>query len=96
VRVPKVEIGKPLHCLELVTGKNLTGTVLLSEERISIQIYSFADRFHIKGEHPVFLQTETNDIVSLHSNITTVPEHTRVSANQRGQRTGRRSSRTLP
>jgi ApeA N-terminal domain 1 len=71
--VPKIESAKPLHCLELVTGKNLTGTLLLSEDRISTQIYSFADRFHIKGEQPVILQTETNDIVSLHSNVTTLP-----------------------
>jgi hypothetical protein len=71
--MPKIEVGKPLHCLELVTGKNLSGTVLITEDRISAQIYSFGDRFHIKGEQPVFLRTEANDIVSLHSNITTLP-----------------------
>ena len=48
--MPKFEIGKPLHCQELATGKNLTGTVLLSEERSSAQIYSFSDRFHINGD----------------------------------------------
>ncbi|WP_061027315.1 hypothetical protein [Bradyrhizobium sp. CCH5-F6] len=71
--MPNFESGKPLHCLELVTGKNLTGTVLLAEERIRTEIYSFQDHFHIQGEKPVFVQTETNDIVSLHSNITTIP-----------------------
>jgi hypothetical protein len=71
--MPRFEIGEPLHCQELVTGKNLTGTVLLSEERIRTHIYSFSDHFHIKGEQPLFLRTETNDIVSLHSNITTIP-----------------------
>jgi hypothetical protein len=82
--LPKIDVGKPLHCLELVTGKNLTGTVLLSGERISAQIYSFGDWFHIKGEEPVFLQTEANDIVSLHSNITTLPgTHSRLSEPQR-------------
>jgi hypothetical protein len=82
--VQKIESAKPLHCLELVTGKNLTGTVLLSEDRISTQIYSFADRFHIKGEQPVILRTETNDIVSLHSNITTLPgTRSRVGEPQR-------------
>ncbi|UPK05727.1 hypothetical protein [Bradyrhizobium sp. 170] len=70
--MPKIESGKPLHCIELVTGENLTGTVLVSDEEIRARIYSYADFFHIKGEQPVFLQTETNEIVSLHSNVTTI------------------------
>jgi hypothetical protein len=64
-----IESGKPARCVELVTGERLTGTVLLSDEESRAQIFSFADFFHIKGEQPVFLQTETNEIVSLHSNI---------------------------
>jgi hypothetical protein len=68
----KIESGKPLHCVELVTGKNLTGTVLISNEELRAEIYSYTEHFHIKGEHPLFLQTETNEIVSLHSNITTI------------------------
>jgi hypothetical protein len=70
--MPKIESGKPLHCVELVTGERLTGNVLISDEEIRADIYSYTDFFHIKGEQPVFLQTETNEIVSLHSNITTV------------------------
>jgi hypothetical protein len=68
--MPKIETGKPSHCLELVTGKNLTGTVLLSNEQIITQIYSFHDHFRINGDQPIFLRAETTDIVSLHSNIT--------------------------
>jgi hypothetical protein len=71
--MPKIESAKPVHCVELVTGKSLTGTLLLSEEEINVRIYSYADHFYIEGEQPVFLQTETNEIVSLHSNITTIP-----------------------
>lgn len=68
----KIEIGKPLHCVELVTGESLTGTVLISEDELRADIYSYTGHFHIKGEQPVFLQTERNDIVSLHSNVTTI------------------------
>jgi hypothetical protein len=68
-----VEKGKPVHCVELVTGKNLTGTLLLSDERIRAQVFSFTEFFYIKGEQPIILQAETNDIVSLHSNITHGP-----------------------
>jgi hypothetical protein len=69
--MPKIARGKSLHCVELVTGERLTGNVLISDDEIRANIYSFTDFFHIKGEQPVFLQAETNDIVSLHSNITT-------------------------
>jgi hypothetical protein len=70
--MPKIESGKPLHCVELVTGKDLTGTVLVSDDELRAEIYSYTDHFHIKGEEPLFLQTETNEIVSLHSNVTTI------------------------
>src|SRR6266581_2152936 len=70
--MPKIESGKPLHCVELVTGKSLTGTMLVSDEEIRAEIFSYTGHFHIEVEQPVFLQTETNEIVSLHSNITTI------------------------
>jgi hypothetical protein len=69
--MPKIESGKPLHCVELVTGERLTGTLLVSDTELRAIIYSYTDFFNIKGEEPVFLQAETNDIVSLHSNVTT-------------------------
>ena len=37
----KIEIGKPLHCVELVTGESLTGTVLISEDELRADIYSY-------------------------------------------------------
>lgn len=70
--MPKLKSGKPLHCVELVTGQSLTGTVLVSDDELRAEIYSYTGHFHIKGEQPVFLQTETNEIVSLHSNVTTI------------------------
>ncbi|TWB93206.1 hypothetical protein FBZ93_111245 [Bradyrhizobium macuxiense] len=67
--MPKIESGKPLHCVELVTGKNLTGTILISDDEIRAAIFSYTGHFNIKIDQPVFLQTETNEIVSLHSNL---------------------------
>ncbi|UVO30546.1 hypothetical protein [Bradyrhizobium arachidis] len=68
----KMESGKPLHGVELVTGQSLTGTILISESELRADIYSYAGHFHINGEQPVFLQIGTIEIVSLHSNITTI------------------------
>jgi hypothetical protein len=68
----KIERDKRLHCLEMVTGKNLTGTLVLSDERIHTQIYSYAECFCIEDQQPIILRAETNDIVSLHSNLTNV------------------------
>jgi hypothetical protein len=58
-----------LHCTELITGRNLTGLFTLSGHEISAKIYSYEKSFLIDPEHPIFLRTEKNDIVSLHSNI---------------------------
>ncbi|CAN1721737.1 ApeA N-terminal domain-containing protein [Hyphomicrobium sp. 1Nfss2.1] len=68
----EVADGKPVHCIELVTGKGLTGTLLVSEETICASIYSYTDFFYVKGE-PIVLRSATNEIVSLHSNITSSP-----------------------
>lgn len=67
-----IDDGKPVHCVELVTGKDLTGTVIVSEQTIQASIYGFTDYFYVKGE-PILLRTATNEIVSLHSNITSAP-----------------------
>jgi hypothetical protein len=72
----RIESGKPVHFVEIETGKNLTGTLIISDDSIHAKIYSYTDFFYIKGEQPVILQAETNDIVSLHSNITTPPGKT--------------------
>jgi hypothetical protein len=69
----KIDSGEPVHCVEMITGKDLAGMLVLSNERIRTQIYSYTEFFHITGKQPIILQAETNDIVSLHSNITTVP-----------------------
>lgn len=72
----EIESEKLTHCREMVTGRNLTGTVILSEKSIGAKIYSYDGSFYIDGNLPIFLQAETNEIVSLYSNITDPPGST--------------------
>ncbi|MDJ1463416.1 hypothetical protein [Nitratireductor sp. GZWM139] len=65
----RFEKGKLLHCVETVTGKHLTGTLLVSEDEIRAHIYSYSDFFHIKSEQPVFLIAESGHVVSFHANV---------------------------
>lgn len=58
-----------IHCTELMTGKNLTGFFSLREDRIGAKIYSYDEFFFIETGVPIFLCTENNEIVSLHSNV---------------------------
>lgn len=61
------------HCSELITGCNLTGLLTLTEEEIELAIYSYDAYFSIKPEEPIFVLTEKNDVVSLHSNVGNPP-----------------------
>jgi len=61
------------HCSEFITGRNLTGLLTLTEEEIELSIYGYDTYFSIKPEEPIFVLTEKNDIVSLHSNIGNPP-----------------------
>ncbi len=63
------------HCIELMTGKNLPGSVSISDNGITARIYGYDESFHINSDCPIFLRTENNDIVSLHDNIGGPPGH---------------------
>lgn len=67
----ETESSETLHCLEMNTGKNLTGILQLSDGSIRAHIYSYDERFNIHAEGPIFLLTEKNAVVSLYWNITT-------------------------
>lgn len=58
-----------IHCMELMTGKNLTGFFTLRDDHIGAMIYSYNGLINIEGETPIILCTEDNDIVSLYSNF---------------------------
>lgn len=65
-----VKIGTPIHCVELTTGKNLTGALFVSDETMWVELHSYADFFSITSDAPLVLKTSDGDIVSLHSNLT--------------------------
>ena len=64
-----IEKGKPVHCIETVTGRNLTGALLISADEIRADLYSYANYFQVNVDQPVFLTTETGQIASLHASI---------------------------
>lgn len=67
--MPDIERGKPVHCVETVTDRNLTGMLLLSGDEIRVDLYSYTDPFQINVDQPIYLLAETGDIISLHANI---------------------------
>jgi len=67
--LPRIEKGKQLHCSETVTGKKLTGTLILSNDGLRADLYSYDEAFNIKTDRPLHLIAEKGQIVSLHSTI---------------------------
>lgn len=61
--------GKSVLCRELNTGKEYKGFFYFDEKTIKAEICSFDGFFYIKEEPPIFLHSENNKIISLHSNI---------------------------
>ena len=61
--------GQPVHCVETVTGQSLTGTLLLSAETLRVDLYSYADDFHIGDDQSIYLLVETGHVISLHDNV---------------------------
>jgi len=68
-----IEQGKKILCQELNTGKAYTGFFYLDDKQISTEICSYDESFYLVPEKPIFLRTEKNQIVSLHSNISNYP-----------------------
>ena len=65
-----IEKSKSVHCVETVTGQNLTGTLLLSEDEIRVNLYSYTtDCFDINSDQPIYLVAETSHVVSLYANV---------------------------
>lgn len=61
------------HCIELNTGSNYSGGVYVGPDLIEAVISSYEEFFHINQENDVFLRTENNKFVSLHSILTSTP-----------------------
>ena len=56
-------------CRELNTGKEYNGFFYYDDKTIKAEICSFDEFFYIKEENTIFLHSENNHIISLHSNI---------------------------
>jgi hypothetical protein len=69
----EIESGEIVHCIELSSDGELTGTFELNKDGIRTKIYGYEKRFFIKSEEPIFRLTENNLTVSLHSNISAPP-----------------------
>ncbi len=69
----EIESGEIVHCIELSSDGKLTGTFEFDQDGIRTKIYGYEKFFFIKPEEPIFLLTEKNLIVSLHSNIAAPP-----------------------
>jgi hypothetical protein len=64
----EIKSGETVHCVELNSGKKLTGHFKFDQKGIHAYIYSYENWFFLKTE-PIVLLTEKNEIVSLHSVI---------------------------
>jgi hypothetical protein len=58
-----------IHCRELDSGNNLTGHFLINDDRITVTLYDYKEFFHLKVDKPVFLQTVSNNFISLYFNL---------------------------
>ena len=65
----EIKQGEKIHCRELNSGKNHTGFFFIDENNISADIFGYDEDIHIDPTQPIYLRTEINAIVSLHSNI---------------------------
>ena len=65
----RIELGRPLHCVEINTGRNLTGILHLYENEISADIYSYSDLTVIDATKQIYFITQDAKTVSFHSNV---------------------------
>ncbi len=61
--------GKPVHCVELTTGKRLTGILRFGGDGIQATLVSYDGAALVPTDAAVVLLTEYNSVVSLHSNL---------------------------
>lgn len=64
-----IKFNEKIHCRELSTGTYRTGFFLIGEDRIHAELYSYDGYFHLDVSEPLYLQTNDNEIISLHQNF---------------------------
>lgn len=67
---------EPVHCIETMTGRDLSGTLELGTKSLHADIYSFTETFRLPDDGPIHLRTSNNRYVSLYENIVGLPGHT--------------------
>jgi hypothetical protein len=60
-------------CRELRGEQARTGLLKLTHHSIDTRFVAYSERLHIDTEHPIFLRTEHNDVVSLYGNVSSGP-----------------------
>ena len=60
-------------CRELRGERQRTGLLRLTHHSIDTRFVAYTERLHIDTEHPIFLRTEHNDVVSLYGNVSSGP-----------------------
>ncbi len=58
-----------VHCIELSTGRQHSGFLLLSDRRISLEMFGYDERFYVPIHSTIAVRTETNHVVSLLDNV---------------------------
>ena len=56
-------------CRELRGEQPRTGLLKLTHHSIDTRFVAYSERLHIDTQHPMFLRTEHNDVVSLYGNV---------------------------
>lgn len=66
----EIERAQRVHCQELNSGKYFTGFFLIDDKTISVNLFGYDAHVFLDVEkEPVFLRTNNNNFISLHSNI---------------------------
>src|ERR1700737_62850 len=65
----ELQRNERIHCGTLISRRPRGGFFCINDEKIRADIYSYDGFCYIDTDHPVYLQTETNQIISLHQNI---------------------------
>lgn len=63
------DFGKPVHCRELSSGRYYTGILTLSDKEFVVELIAYEARsLEVDSDAPIHLQTQNQNVVSLHSN----------------------------
>lgn len=65
----KQELKSGVHCMEIVSGKGISGTFTANEEGNRVKLFSFGDFIYFPPEDPLYLVTAEGGVISMFRNI---------------------------